>query len=177
MRRGLAVVATAMLGAMALGACTTPSGQSVTQPSPGASGASGATSAAASPSVSAAPRPSASVDTTEGPTETPTGPIWWDGPSRDWVVSTTDEPTQEAPTEPGARVGTRPSPLEAPLDGPEIYQDGCIQRTDVPGSGAVLQCSVTQGSHRVVLTGASHAIQFYPALRELAAVWDWSFSW
>lgn len=116
------------------------------------------------------PRPSATPETVSSDAAPGVGdPIWWDGPARGGRA-----PAESAssPRPPGG-AATRPAPIEAPLDGPEIYEAGCIQRTDAPGSGTVLQCAVTEGAHRVVLTGASHAIQFFPALRELAGAWDW----
>lgn len=70
----------------------------------------------------------------------------------------------------------RPAPAAefAQADTPDIYHAGCVQDwRDAPGSGEVLVCLDAPGTRTVVLSGGSHAVQFYPALRAVADAQGW----
>lgn len=67
-----------------------------------------------------------------------------------------------------------PSVDAAESDKPSIYDQGCIQTwRDEPGSDEVLICDGTEGTKRVILSGGSHVVQYYPALKEIADLHDW----
>lgn len=78
-----------------------------------------------------------------------------------------------------------PSAAAAPEDLPAIYDMGCVQKArDTMEAAEVLTCPDTpenqteraklrEDKPRVVLTGGSHAAQFYPALRRLADEEGW----
>ena len=78
-----------------------------------------------------------------------------------------------------------PSPQFAEQDKPTIYEEGCIQNwRDGEGSEEVLICpdlpeQSASGSHstdsrkRVVLSGGSHAVMHYPAIRQIADEEGW----
>lgn len=62
----------------------------------------------------------------------------------------------------------------AALDVPDVYERDCIQNwRDGPGLDEVLICDDDSGDRTVVLSGGSHAVQFYPALREIADAQGW----
>ena len=61
-------------------------------------------------------------------------------------------------------------------DRPAIYGQGCVQSSsDAPGAGEVTVCDVDDygGRKTVVLTGGSHAVQWYPAVRRIAEDQGW----
>ncbi|ALJ19390.1 acyltransferase family protein [Microbacterium sp. No. 7] len=67
-----------------------------------------------------------------------------------------------------------PAPEVAVRDLPDIYSRGCIQNwRDGDGLDEVLVCDDEPGTRTVVLSGGSHAVQFYPALREIADAQGW----
>lgn len=74
---------------------------------------------------------------------------------------------------------TRPVPglAAAQKDLPDLYSEGCIQsHRDEAGTDEVLICpdqEVLQPHKRVVLSGGSHAIHWYDALKEVAKRQQW----
>lgn len=70
----------------------------------------------------------------------------------------------------------KPAPDAAYRDRPSIYKEGCVQSVrDEPGMGEVLVCDVDDygDAATVVLTGGSHAVQWYPAVRAIAEEQSW----
>lgn len=65
-----------------------------------------------------------------------------------------------------------PSALNARLDRADAYGEGCIA---LYGQAAPLECryGTQQSTFRVVLFGDSHAVQWLPALQEIASDLDW----
>lgn len=67
-----------------------------------------------------------------------------------------------------------PSPDVAQQDVPDIYDRGCVQNwRDGPGLDEVLVCEDEPGTRTVVLSGGSHAVQYYPAIRAVADEAGW----
>ena len=79
-----------------------------------------------------------------------------------------------------ARISTnvppRPAFADAAGDRPAVYEQGCVQTLgEQPGQGEVLICDVDNygAEHTLVITGASHALQWYPALQTIAREHGW----
>ncbi|MHA3724037.1 acyltransferase family protein [Leucobacter sp. HY1910] len=77
----------------------------------------------------------------------------------------------------------KPAPSAAYVDRPEIYRIGadCMQTVgNKPGSGEVLSCDLDDyrtgeddSSKTVVMTGGSHVVQWYPAMKKIAQAQHW----
>ena len=77
----------------------------------------------------------------------------------------------------------KPAPSAAYADQPEIYWSGadCLQTVrDEPGDGEVLACDLDDyrtGNAKldktVVMTGGSHVVQWYPAMKQIAQEQNW----
>ena len=96
----------------------------------------------------------------------------------------------ESPDHPGARVmfgdgdggpwteSARPAPALAPRDRPDLYERGCMQEVFTgPGLDEVLVCEdeakPQTPSRTIVMSGGSHVVQWYPAMKLIAARENW----
>ena len=96
----------------------------------------------------------------------------------------------ESPDHPGGRVmfaaadsgpwaaPPRPAPDLAAADRADLYQRGCMQNwRKGPGLGEVLVCEdeskPATPRHTIVMSGGSHVIQWYPAMRLIADLENW----
>jgi len=66
----------------------------------------------------------------------------------------------------------RPSPLRAQADRSRMYYEGCLVGIDGTNSNRCLYGD-PQGRRTLILFGDSHALQYSPALEELAEAHDW----
>ncbi len=66
----------------------------------------------------------------------------------------------------------RPNPLRASADRSRAYYDGCLVGIDGTNSNRCLYGD-PEGKHTVILFGDSHAMQYFPALEELANHHHW----
>ncbi len=66
----------------------------------------------------------------------------------------------------------RPNPLRAEADRSRMYYDGCLVGIGGTNSNRCLYGD-PNGNHTLILFGDSHALQYAPALEELAETHDW----
>ena len=78
----------------------------------------------------------------------------------------------EQPTPQQQRQAVRPNPLRARADRSRAYYDGCLVGIDGTNSNKCLYGD-PHGKRTLILFGDSHAMQYFPALEELANKNDW----
>ncbi|HEX5711701.1 MAG TPA: acyltransferase family protein [Solirubrobacterales bacterium] len=78
----------------------------------------------------------------------------------------------EQPTPQRSATAVRPNPLQAREDRSRMYSDGCLVGTTGTKSNKCVYGDA-QGKRTMVLFGDSHAMQYFPAMEELAGKHGW----
>jgi peptidoglycan/LPS O-acetylase OafA/YrhL len=78
----------------------------------------------------------------------------------------------EQPTPQETAVALRPNPLKARADRGRSYYEGCMVGIEGTNSNKCLYGD-PHGDHTLILFGDSHAMQYFPAVEELAEIHHW----